>query len=112
MVEHMIQNRRVISSNLSRPTNIWRDGEKVDTISIVLGLEIPVMGIGSNPVLVTIYTCLSQYIGDCNHHILVGLTSSESIQLETMYMSNGQIWVDLIPPMAQNLLIVWKINQE
>ena len=61
MVEHMSQNRRVISSNLSRPTNIWRDDEMVDMISVVLGLEIPEMGIGSNPILATIYTYLSQY---------------------------------------------------
>ena len=36
---------------------------------------------------------LSQYIGDCSCPVQVGLTSSESIQLETMYMSKGQIWV-------------------
>lgn len=112
MVEHMILNHRVISSNLSRSANIWRDGEMVDTISVVLGLEIPVMGIGSIPVLATIYAGLSQYIGDCSCPVQVGLTSSESIQLETMYMSKGQIWVGSIPPMAQSLLIVWKTNQE
>ena len=44
---------------------------------------------------------LSQYIGDCSCHVQVGLTSSENIQLETMYMSNGQIWIGSIPPMAQ-----------
>ena len=31
----------------------------------------------------------------------MGLTPSESIQLETMYMSKGQIWVGSIPPKAQ-----------
>ena len=39
------------------------------------------------------YAGLSQYIGDCSYPVQVGLTSSESIQLETMYMSKGQIWV-------------------
>ena len=34
----------------------------------------------------------------------MGLTSSESIQLKTMYMSNGQIWVGSIPPMVQSSL--------
>ena len=47
---------------------------------------------------------LSQYIGDCSCRVQVGLTSSESIQLKTMYMSNGQIWVGSIPPMAQSYL--------
>ena len=47
---------------------------------------------------------LSQYIGDCSCSVQVGLTPSESIQLETMYMSNGQIWVGSIPPMAQSSL--------
>ena len=47
---------------------------------------------------------LSQYIGDCSCSVQVGLTPSESIQLETMYMSKGQIWVGSIPPMAQSSL--------
>ena len=47
---------------------------------------------------------LSQYIGDCSCSVQVGLTSSESIQLETMYMSKGQIWVGSIPPKAQSSL--------
>ena len=47
---------------------------------------------------------LSQYIGDCSCSVQVGLTSSESIQLKTMYMSKGQIWVGSIPPMAQSYL--------
>ena len=50
------------------------------------------------------YAGLSQYIGDCSCSVQVGLTSSESIQLETMYMSKGQIWVGSIPPMAQSYL--------
>ena len=47
---------------------------------------------------------LSQYIGDCSCSVQVGLTPSESIQLETMYMSKGQIWVGSIPSMAQSSL--------
>ena len=50
------------------------------------------------------YAGLSQYIGDCSYSVQVGLTSSESIQLKTMYMSNGQIWVGSSPPMAQSYL--------
>ena len=50
------------------------------------------------------YAGLSQYIGDCSCPVQAGLTSSESIQIETMYMSNGQIWVGSIPPMARSYL--------
>ena len=50
------------------------------------------------------YASLSQYIGDCSCSVQVGLTPSESIQLETMYMSKGQIWVGSIPSMAQSSL--------
>ena len=46
---------------------------------------------------------LSQYIGNCSYPVQVGLTSSESMQLKTMHMSKGQIWVGSIPPMAQIL---------
>ena len=47
---------------------------------------------------------LSQYIGDCSCCVQVGLTSSESIQLKTMYMSKSQIWAGSIPPKAQSYL--------
>jgi hypothetical protein len=35
----------------------------------------------------------------------VGLTSSESIQLETMYMSKGQIWVWFDSPDGTKVLV-------
>ena len=85
MVEHMTLIVGVISSNLSRPANIWRDGEKVDTISFVLGLEIPVMGTGSNPVLATTYAGLSQYIGDCSCPVQVGLTNRKYTARDNVY---------------------------
>ena len=55
---------------------------------------------------------LSQYIGDCSYSVQVGLTSSESIQLKTMYMSNGQIWVGSIPPMAQSYLNLFCLSRK
>ena len=42
----------------------------------------------------------------------MGLTSSESIQLKTMYMSNGQIWVGSIPPMAQSYLNLFCLSRK
>ena len=58
------------------------------------------------------YAGLSQYIGDCSCSVQVGLTSSESIQLKTMYMSKSQIWVGSIPPMAQSSLNLFSLSRK
>lgn len=57
----------------------------VDMISVVLGLEIPEMGIGSNPVLTTKNAGLSQYIGDCSCPVQVGLTNRKYTARDNVY---------------------------